>query len=261
MTGPTTLPVAEETALEIAGLTKRFGPVLAVDEIGLAVPVGSCYGVVGPNGAGKTTMLSMAVGLLRPDSGNIRLFGHDVWQDPVTAKSLVGVLPDGYALPGQFTGTELLHYLGALRGLERATVGERTTDLLAVLELDNAGGTIVGDYSAGMTKKIGLATAMLHNPRLLVLDEPFEAVDPVSAAAIRAILLRYVGTGGTVVISSHSMLLVEHLCTHVAVIDRGTVAAAGPVDEVRGGANLEDAFIRLVGARPMDTEAMPWLGH
>lgn len=253
-----------EPALRTEALTKRFGSSLAVDGVGLTVPPGSCYGLVGPNGAGKTTLLSMAVGLLRPDRGTARIFGRDVWSGSAesdAAKALVGVLTDGYPLPSRFTGRELLTYLGALRGIEPAVLGPRITELLAVLELDHAGTTLIGDYSAGMTKKIGIATAMLHNPRLLVLDEPFEAVDPVSAIAIRTILGRYVDTGGSVLISSHSMLLVEHVCSHVAVLRRGTVAAEGLVEDIRGDGTLEDAFIRIVGARKADTEAMSWLGR
>jgi ABC-2 type transport system ATP-binding protein len=180
-----------------------------------------------------------------------------VWADPVAAKRLVGVLPDGLALPERLTGRELLHYLGLLRGLDRATVAARAQGLLAVLELTAAEGTLVADYSAGMRKKITLATALLHTPRLLVLDEPFEAIDPVSAATIRVILRRFV-EGGSVVLSSHVMALVEQLCDHVGVIAKGRLAAAGALEEVRGQGSLEDAFVRLVGAR-ISTEGLSWL--
>src|SRR5580700_11310105 len=146
-------------ALQFAGLTKRFGENVAVDHIDLVVPPGSFFGLVGPNGAGKTTSLSMAVGLLRPDGGTVRIFGHDVWADPVTAKALIGVLPDGLALPDRLTGREILRYLGLLRGLPRDVVEQRTGELLTVLELDGAETTPVADYSTGMRKKITLATA------------------------------------------------------------------------------------------------------
>src|ERR1700733_10386229 len=174
-------------ALEFAGLYKRFGDHVAVDHIDLIVPAGSFFGLVGPNGAGKTTSLSMAVGLLRPDAGTVTIFGRDVWADPVAAKALIGVLPDGLALPDRLSGREILLYLGLLRGMSREVVLQRADELLRVLELDGAEGTPVIDYSTGMRKKITLATALLHSPRLLVLDEPFEAVDPVSAATIRTI--------------------------------------------------------------------------
>jgi ABC-2 type transport system ATP-binding protein len=246
-------------ALELAGLVKRFGETTAVDHIDLMVPQGSFFGLVGPNGAGKTTSLSMAVGLLRPDGGRARIFGVDVWADPVTAKRLVGVLPDNMALPERLTGRELLTYLGLLRGLDRATVAARTQELLATLELTEAERTVVVDYSAGMRKKITLATALLHTPRLLVLDEPFEAIDPVSAATIRVILQRFIEAGGSVVLSSHVMALVEQFCDRVGVIAKGRLVAAGTLDQVRGDGSLDDAFVRLVGAR-VTTEGLSWLG-
>jgi ABC-2 type transport system ATP-binding protein len=136
-------------ALEFAGLVKRFGDNVAVDHIDLAVPAGSFFGLVGPNGAGKTTSLSMAVGLLRPDGGTVRIFGRDVWADPVAAKALIGVLPDGMALPDRLSGREILLYLGLLRGMPREVVAERADELLRVLELDGAEGTAVVDYSTG----------------------------------------------------------------------------------------------------------------
>jgi ABC-2 type transport system ATP-binding protein len=251
---------AEAPALQLVGLLKRFGDTTAVDHVDLTVPRGSFFGLVGPNGAGKTTSLSMAVGLLRPDGGSARIFGVDVWADPVQAKRLIGVLPDGMALPERLTGRELLTYLGQLRGLDRATVAQRTQELLEVLELDEAERTVVIDYSAGMRKKITLATALLHTPRLLVLDEPFEAIDPVSAATIRAILRRFVEAGGSVVISSHVMALVEQLCDRVGVIARGRLVASGTLDEVRGDdGSLDDAFVRLVGARVDPTGGLAWL--
>lgn len=246
-------------ALVVDGLYKRFGETVAVDRVMLTVPAGSFFGLVGPNGAGKTTTLSMAVGLLRPDDGRVRILGDDVWADPVRAKTLVGVLPDGLTLPERLTGRELLTYMGQLRGLDHDTVAARTEELLEVLELTGAERTLVVDYSAGMRKKIGLAAALLHAPRVLVLDEPFEAVDPVSAATIRTILQRFVSGGGAVVLSSHVMALVEQLCDHVAVIAAGRVVAQGSVDEVRAGGSLEDAFVRLVGGRSGGGEGLSWL--
>jgi ABC-2 type transport system ATP-binding protein len=246
-------------ALQLFGLCKTFGSTVAVDHVELTVPRGSFFGLVGPNGAGKTTSLSMAVGLLRPDEGTARIFGVDVWEDPVRAKALVGVLPDGLALPERLTGRELLSYTGLLRGLDRATVTQRVEELLGVLELSGAERTLVVDYSAGMRKKIGLATALLHGPKLLVLDEPFEAVDPVSASTIRTILQRFVASGGAVVLSSHVMALVEQLCDHVGVISRGRVVSSGPLDEVRGDTSLEDAFVHLVGGRTGGGEGLSWL--
>lgn len=246
-------------ALRLDGMHKRFGDTAAVDGVDLTVPAGSFFGLVGPNGAGKTTSLSMAVGLLRPDAGIAQVFGVDVWAEPVRAKRLLGVLPDRMALPERLTGRELLTYLGLLRGLDETTVARRAEELLEVLELTDAERTLVIDYSAGMRKKIVLATALLHTPRLLVLDEPFEALDPVSAATIRRILRRFVDAGGSVVISSHVMAMVEQLCDRVGVIANGRLVAAGTLDEVRGDSSLDDAFVRLVGARVNRAEGLSWL--
>ena len=245
-------------ALSLRGLVKHYGAVRAVDGLDLDVPRGSFFGLVGPNGAGKTTTLSMATGLVRPDAGSVAVLGTDLWADPVAAKRLLGVLPDGVRLFDRLGGRELVTYHGLLRGLPRDVVEDRTAQLLAALGLDDAAEGLVVDYSAGMTKKIALACALVHAPRLLLLDEPFEAVDPVSATTIRAILRQVVDGGGTVVLSSHVMELVEKLCDHVAVVAAGRVVAAGPLDEVRGGGSLEDRFVDLVGA-PDRTRDLSWL--
>jgi ABC-2 type transport system ATP-binding protein len=248
----------DPVALWLQGLWKRYGDVQAVAGLDLAVPTGSFFGLVGPNGAGKTTTLSMATGLVRPDAGTVQLLGLDLWRDPVAAKRLVGVLPDGVRLFDRLTGRELVGYHGLLRGMDRATVESRTAQLLTALDLDGARDTMVVDYSAGMAKKIALACALVHAPRLLVLDEPFEAVDPVSASAIRAILHDVVDGGGTVVMSSHVMELVERLCDHVAIVHAGRVVAAGTLDQVRDGGSLEQRFVTLVG-RAGTTVDLSWL--
>jgi len=254
-------PAAEGVpALEIRGLRKVFGSTAAVDGLDLTVPSGSFYGLVGPNGAGKTTTLSMATGLARPDAGEIRIHGIDVWSHLVEAKSLVGVLSDGVRLFDRLTGLQLIVYAGLLYGMDRAVATERAGELLELLDLHGAGGTLVVDYSAGMTKKVALACALVHAPRLLVLDEPFESVDPVSAANIRDILESFAASGGTVIVSSHSMDLVQRMCDHVAVIAKGQVVASGTVDEVRGDSTLEDRFVELVGGR-RHGEGPEWLRH
>ncbi|QDP98553.1 ABC transporter ATP-binding protein [Microlunatus elymi] len=239
-------------ALRIDELRKTFGDTVAVDDVDLSVPQGAFFGLVGPNGAGKTTLLSMAVGLLTPDRGNAWVSGAAIW--PVAgseqAKAALGVLPSGLAMPPRLTGAELLHYLGLLRGMRAAVVKARTDELLDVLDLRAAERTLIGDYSTGMQKKIGLAAALLHGPRVLVADEPFEAVDPVSAAVVRAILDGFLAAGGTVIMSSHVMALVEQLCDHVAVLDHGRVLRAGTLDQVRAELTLQEAFAALVGAKP-----------
>ncbi|POH59854.1 ABC transporter ATP-binding protein [Arthrobacter glacialis] len=245
-------------ALSIRGLTKHFGNKVAVDGIDLDVPAGSFYGLVGPNGAGKTTSLSMATGLLRPDAGQVWVHGVDVWSHPLESKRLMGLLPDGVRLFDRLSGEQLVSYAGLLRGMDKDTVTARVKDLLSALDLSKDAGTLVVDYSAGMTKKIALAAALIHAPKLLVLDEPFESVDPVSAANIRDILHDYVNTGGTVIVSSHVMDLVQRMCDHVAVIAGGRVLAAGTVDEVRGSQSLEEKFVDLVGGRKENT-GLSWL--
>ncbi|WP_395726739.1 ABC transporter ATP-binding protein [Nakamurella sp.] len=248
-------------ALVLRGLTKAFGPRVAVDHIDLDVPVGSFFGLVGPNGAGKTTTLSMITGLLRPDGGRVLVAGIDVWNDPAAAKARMGVLPDGLRLFERLSGPELLSYLGRLRGMPLDVVRQRSAELIRVLDLDDAGNKLVADYSTGMRKKITLAAALLHSPALLLLDEPLEAVDPVSARIIRHVLTQYTRAGGTVVFSSHVMALVEGLCSHVAVMAGGHIIAAGELAAVRGDApSLDDAFMHLVGADDVQEGGLSWLG-
>ena len=246
-------------AVSIRGLRKRFGATVAVDGVDLDIPRGSFYGLVGPNGAGKTTMLSMVTGLLRPDAGAVSVGGVDVWSDPRAVKAGIGVLPDGLRLLDRLTGAEMLLYVGLLPRMPREVVQARSAELLDVLDLARAGTTLVGDSSAGMRKKIALAAALLHAPRTLFLDEPFEAVDPVSARTIQDVLHRLTASGATVVFSSHVMDLVERLCDSVAILAGGRVVAAGPLDEVRQGRRLEDTFLALLGSSTTDGGALPWL--
>jgi ABC-2 type transport system ATP-binding protein len=245
-------------ALQITALVKRFGDKVAVAGIDLSVPTGSFFGLVGPNGAGKTTTLSMATGLLRPDAGSVHVHGIDVWADPVAAKRVIGNLADGVRLFDRLTGEQLITYTAMMFGVPRPEIAPRVADLLALMDLGEAAGSIVADYSAGMTKKIALACALVHAPRLLVLDEPFESVDPVSAANIEDVLRGYTASGGTIIISSHSMDLVQRMCDHVAIIAAGRVLAAGPVDQVRAGETLQDRFVSLVGGRHT-TQGPEWL--
>ncbi|WP_300344518.1 ABC transporter ATP-binding protein [Nesterenkonia sp.] len=245
-------------ALRLRGLSRRFGKTIAVDQLDLEVPRGSFYGFVGPNGAGKTTTLSMATGLLRPDAGTAEVAGIDVWRSPTEAKRRMGVLADSVMLFNKLTGEQLVTYSGLLRGMSRDTVAPRCADLLRVLGLQEASGTLVQDYSAGMTKKVALASAMIHAPELLVLDEPFEAVDPVSARTIRGLLESYVASGGTVILSSHVMDMVQRMCTHVGIIAHGRLLASGTLDQVRGDTDLESRFVELVGLDGGDQE-LSWL--
>ncbi|MFJ2544411.1 ABC transporter ATP-binding protein [Microbacterium sp. NPDC087589] len=245
-------------AIRIRGLVKSFGDHTAVNGIDLTVPAGSFYGIVGPNGAGKTTTLSIVAGLLRADAGDIAICGIDQSAKPLAAKRMMGVLPDRLRTFDRLTGRQLLHYYGLLRGLASAVIEKRVADLARAFDLGEALNRVVSDYSAGMTKKIMLAGAMIHSPRVLVLDEPFEAVDPVSSAVILDILRAYVSHGGTVVLSSHGMDLVERVCSRVAIIVGGEVLAEGTIDEVRAGQTLEARFVELSGGIG-EVEGLEWL--
>lgn len=253
------IPEAPETsALLLRGVGKVFGGLPAVDGLDLEIPAGSFYGLVGPNGAGKTTTLSMMAGLLRPDAGTVSVCGVDAAREPVRAKKMMGVLPDRLRTFDRLTGRQLLYYYGVLRGLAPAVVHRRIADLARAFDLTDSLGRTVSDYSAGMTKKVMLAGALIHSPRVLVLDEPFEAVDPVSSEVILDILRAYVEGGGTVVLSSHGMALVERVCDRVAVIVGGRLLAEGTVAEVRGELTLEQRFVELSGGID-DAEGLEWL--
>ncbi len=255
--GPIEGPSGSE-AISIRGLVKQFGDNRAVDGIDLTVPAGSFYGVVGPNGAGKTTTLSIVAGLLRADEGRVVICGIDQAKQPQAAKRLMGVLPDRLRTFDRLTGRQLLFYYGLLRGLAADVIEKRATDLARAFDLGDALSRVVSDYSAGMTKKIMLAGAMIHSPRVLVLDEPFESVDPVSSAVILDILRAYVSHGGTVILSSHGMDLVERVCSRVAIIVGGEVLAEGTIDEVRAGQTLEARFVELAGSTG-EVEGLEWL--
>ncbi|MFN2608848.1 MAG: ABC transporter ATP-binding protein [Acidimicrobiales bacterium] len=257
-------PSATRTSMPPAvawrGLHKRFGTTVAVDDVTLDIPRGSFFGVVGPNGAGKTTTMRMATGLLRPDGGHAEVGGLAVWPDPVPVKARIGVLPEDLNLFERLTGEELVTYHGLLRRMPEAVVAARTAELLSVLGLADAATTMVVDYSHGMRKKVALAAALLHAPPVLFLDEPFEALDPVSARTIRAVLDAHVAKGGTIVFSSHVMALVESLCDRVAIVHAGHVVAAGRLDDVRRGRTLEEAFLDSVGATGTSFGGLGWLG-
>ena len=246
-------------AIAARGLHQRFGDHVAVRSLDLDVPVGSFCGLVGPNGSGKTTTLRMIAGLLRPDAGRVWVGGHDTWAEPVEVRRLLGVVPDPLNLFDRLSARELLGHLGELRGLDAAEVARRSEELLAVMDLTAAADEQLGGYSHGMRKKAAIAAALLHRPAVLLLDEPFEGVDPVSAVAVRTILDRYRHAGGTVVFSSHAMDLVDRMCDVVAVMVDGALLASGPIEALRGGGRLEDAFISMVGADPVDPASVAWL--
>ena len=249
-----------DIAIEVRGLQKHFGEKQAVDGINLEIAAGSLAGLVGPNGAGKTTSLSMMTGLLRPDLGKVFINGHDVWADPVAAKAVIGVVPDQARLFERLSGAEMMEYAGRLYGLPAAEARSRAAQLLDTLDLAADAKRLVADYSTGMRKKTMLGCALIHNPSVLFLDEPLEGVDPVSGDVIRRLLTRFTASGSTVLFSSHVMELVEQICDHVSVINKGRIVATGTTDEVRGGKTLQQAFIDLVGPRASGEEGLSWLG-
>ena len=247
-------------AVAFRGLSKRFGPTVAVDEIELDIPSGSFFGIVGPNGAGKTTLLRMATGLLRPDEGSVEVAGFDVWSDPATAKTRFGVVPDNPRMFERLTGSELIEFTGRLRGMDPAVVIARQGSLLRLLDLEEAADVVVADYSLGMRKKAAIACALLHNPAVLFLDEPFAGIDPVARQTLEQILSRHIAAGGTVVFSDHAMDVVERLCDRILVIDHGKLLTSGPTGELTKGRRLQDVFVDLVGAHITDEGDLEWLG-
>lgn len=244
--------------LKAESLTKAYGSLLAAADVSFDVHAGSLTGVVGPNGAGKTTVLSMISGLNRPSSGRIYVNDIDVWAEGPKAKRVIGSLPDRLRLFDRLTGAQLLFYAGVLQGLERDTVNERVSELAVAFGLETALERPVADYSAGMQKKIGLACAMIHAPDVLMLDEPYETIDPVSAASVTEILEKYVAAGGSVIMSSHSLELIQRICDHVVVIVDGSIVAQGTVDEVRDGVSLEERFKHLTEANDQG-KGLEWL--
>lgn len=246
-------------ALALHDVTVSYGKRRALNQLRLIVPSGTCYGIVGPNGAGKTTALAIAVGLRRPHSGTVHIHGVDLWQEQSRAKGMIGFLPADLALPDQLTGREALRYLGMLRGLDARTVEKRASELLTLLGLAPEGTKPIVDYSTGMRKKLGLALAILHGPPLVVLDEPLEAVDPVSTMIIRAIIHRIVAGGRTVILSSHDMPLIEQLCDRLAMIDDGRLVASGSIRDVLGRDTLTEMFAAQLGFSTAPLIELDWL--
>jgi ABC-2 type transport system ATP-binding protein len=251
--------MSDAPAVALIQVRKTFGDKVAVDGLDLRVPQGSFFGLVGPNGAGKSTTLKITTGLLRPDSGSVQVDGLDVWSDTVEVKRRIGVVPEDLRLFDRLTGRELLEYVGLLRGLSSAVARQRATELLEVLDLDEAASRLVVDYSAGMRKKIALAGAVLHRPKVLFLDEPFESVDPISVQVVRRLLERLVEGGATVVFSSHVMEVVERICDFVAVVHQGKVVAGGATAALTDGKRLEEVFVDAVGGQ-MRSVHLDWLG-
>lgn len=248
-------------AIDAQDVVKLYGNNLALDHLYLQIPAGSFFGLVGSNGAGKSTFLSIATGLLEPDRGTVFINGISMWDEPVAAKGALGVLPDGMHMFDRLSGIEHLTFVAQLRGLDKQSAIQRSRSLLQTFELPLDKKKTISEYSTGMRKKIGLALALVTSPRLVVLDEPFEAVDPVSANTLQQVLKEYVKRGGTVVLSSHVMATVESLCTHVAVINQGRILVSGTTEEVAAGQDLNSRFLQLVGGHQQREGDLSWLGR
>jgi ABC-2 type transport system ATP-binding protein len=272
-------------AISTEHLTRRFGDLLAVDDVNLRVASGQFFGFLGPNGAGKSTTIKMLTGLLAPSAGRIEILGLGLAENPVEVKRHIGVVPEGMALFGRLSGAEYLNFAGRMYGLDRETAAKRASELLGFMQLADQPQTLVTDYSHGMQKKLALAAAVIHNPKILFLDEPFEGVDAIASGTLKAMLQRMIAHGATIFLTSHVLEIVERLCSHVAIIHRGKLVAQGSLEELRAGVEaqaagalaanagpgataiptggkltLEQIFLRIVGGSPAAEQELSWLG-
>jgi ABC-2 type transport system ATP-binding protein len=271
-----------QPAILAEGLSRSFGNLVAVDHVNLSVETGQFFGFLGPNGAGKSTTIRMLTGLLAASAGSVKLLGLDLGSDPVEVKRQIGVVPEGLALFDRLTGSEFLNFVGRMYGLDRATAAQRTSELLDFMDLGDRMKTLVVDYSHGMKKKLALAAAVIHGPKILFLDEPFEGVDAVAAGTLKTMLHNMTARGATIFLTSHVLEIVERLCSHVAIIHKGRIIAQGSLDELRAGVaaaahpdgapiaagsegkklTLEEIFLAIVGGegtRVKSEDELSWL--
>lgn len=237
--------------IEANRLTKKFGEKLAVDDASFKVQGGEIFGFLGPNGAGKTTTLKMLVGLLKPTSGTARIAGFDIQAQPLQAKASSGYVPDEPNLYAKLSARELLRFVGDLYQLEPAQVARRTDELLRLFDLSAAGDDMIESYSHGMQQKTSLAAALLHDPPVLILDEPTVGLDPKSARLIKDILRQIAERGAAIMLSTHILEIAERMCDRIAIINQGKLIAIGTLEELRtlgkGETSLEDIFLELTG--------------
>ncbi len=248
-------------AIETINLTREFGSFRAVNQLNLRVAAGQFYGFLGPNGAGKSTTIKMLTGLLAPSSGAMRILGEDM-SDPRRAleiKRRIGVVPENLALFDNLTAREHLTFIGRMYLLPPATIRTRCDELLAMMDLAREEKKLTLEFSHGMKKKLALAAALIPNPDLLFLDEPFEGVDAVASRVLRDTLKQCVGRGATVFLTSHVLEIVEKLCTDVGIIARGQLVHQGTMAELRGAGSLEDKFLAVVGNEGQEMQKLSWL--
>jgi ABC-2 type transport system ATP-binding protein len=261
----------ETAAIHTLGLTRRFGELTAVDNVTLSVAPGQFFGFLGPNGAGKSTTIKMLTGLLEPSAGSIEILGKPFNSSALDLKRQVGVVPEGMALFGRLTAREYLRFVGRMYGLDRKTTDERTDELLDFMQLANESKKLVTDFSHGMQKKLSLAAAVIHAPRVLFLDEPFEGVDAIAAGMLKTMLQGMIHRGATIFLTSHVLEIVERLCSHVAIIHQGRLVANGALEELRAGVGstflpgtegrltLEEIFLSIVGGDREQAQELSWL--
>jgi len=237
------------------GLTKTFGRggLRAVDNIDLHVERGEIFGFLGPNGAGKTTTMKMVAGLLKPSAGRIRVGGIDTAEDPVSAKRLIGYIPDRPYLYERLTGDEFLDFVGGIYSMDEALVATRKDELMPFFGLGHCRGELIESYSHGMKQRLTFASALVHRPELLIVDEPMVGLDPEGARLVKRVFQQLAREGRTVFLSTHTLEVAEAICDRVAIIQKGTIATQGTVDELKelhtqGGGRLEDVFLHLVGS-------------
>lgn len=253
-----------QPAIEIRELRKVYGGKAAVDGLNLTVPQGCFFGFLGPNGAGKTTTIKMLMGLTQPTSGEIFMLGiplPEARPDQMDAiRAGIGLVPDESLLFDHLTGLEFIEFVGRMYKLPRPQARERARELLALFELDGQPRKLIAEYSKGMRKRCAMAAALIHRPKLFLMDEPFEGVDAVGARLMKDILLDQVRQGATIFLTSHVLEVVERLCERVAIIAEGRLVMETDMAELRGSSqSLEDTFVRVVGAeRPAET--LDWLG-
>ncbi len=253
-------------AVSTENLTRRFGQLVAVENVNLRVSAGQFFGFLGPNGAGKSTTIKMLTGLLAPSAGTIEILGVDLLENAVEVKRQIGVVPEGMALFTRLTGWEYLNFVGRMYGLDRATTRSRAEELLDFMQLADQPKKLIADYSHGMQKKLALAAAVIHSPKVLFLDEPFEGVDAIAAGTLKIMLQSMIARGVTIFLTSHVLEIVERLCSHVAIIDKGRLVAQGSLEELRAGAGsdggkmtLEEIFLRIVGTTQSVGRELSWL--
>jgi len=252
-------------AIATSGLVRKFGDFTAVDRLELNVETGSFFGFLGPNGAGKSTTIKMLTGLLRISEGRASVLGYDVEREPVEVKRRIGVLPEELALFDRLTAREYLEFVGRMYGMRKKVIGPRSDELLDLMDLGDARKKQVVDFSHGMKKKLALCSALIHEPQLLFLDEPFEGIDAVASRLIKDLLASLVGAGVTIFLTSHILEIVEKLCDHIAIIHQGRLVAQGSQEQLRhdvpGAGSLEELFLSLVESdEPHRKPTLSWLG-